>query len=49
MAINLASKFSKYVDDAFARESLLRGAVNNKVEFTGGERGVPSTRWTRWR
>ncbi len=35
MAINLASKFSKYVDDAFARESLLRGAVNNKVEFTG--------------
>lgn len=35
MAINLASKFSKYVDDAFAHESLLRGAVNNKVEFTG--------------
>ena len=35
MAINLASKFSKYVDDAFARESLLRGATSDKVEFTG--------------
>ena len=35
MAINLASKFSKYVDDAFAHESLLRGATSDKVEFTG--------------
>ena len=35
MAINLASKFSKYVDDAFAHESLLTGSTNNKVEFTG--------------
>ena len=35
MAINLASKFSKYVDEAFAHESLLSGATNNNVEFTG--------------
>lgn len=35
MAINLASKFSKYVDEAFAHESLLRGATSDKVEFTG--------------
>lgn len=35
MAINLASKFSKYVDECFERESLLRGATNNRVEFTG--------------
>src|SRR5699024_4261015 len=35
LAINLASKFSKYVDDAFAHESLLRGATSDKVEFTG--------------
>lgn len=35
MAINLASKFSKYVDDSFGRESILKGATNNKVEFTG--------------
>ncbi len=35
MAINLASKFSKYVDDSFARESLLKGATNKRVEFTG--------------
>lgn len=35
MAINLASKFSKYVDEAFERESLLTGATNSNVEFTG--------------
>ena len=35
MAVNLASKFSKYVDDAFEHECLLAGAVSNRVEFTG--------------
>ena len=35
MAINLASKFSKYVDEAFERESILTGATNSNVEFTG--------------
>ena len=35
MAVNLASKFSKYVDDAFEHECLLAGAVSSRVEFTG--------------
>ena len=35
MAINLASKFSKYVDEAFAHESILTGSTNNNVDFTG--------------
>ena len=35
MAINLASKFSKYVDDAFEHECLLAGATSNRVDFTG--------------
>lgn len=35
MALHLASKFSKYVDEAFAHESLLNGATNSNVEFTG--------------
>lgn len=35
MAINLATKFSKYVDESFAHESLLKGATNDKVEMTG--------------
>lgn len=33
--VNLASKFEKWVDEAFAHESLLNGATNNKVDFTG--------------
>lgn len=35
MAINLAKKFSKFVDEAFQRESFLTGCTNNNVEFTG--------------
>ena len=35
MAINLAGKFSKYVDDAFEHECLLAGATSNRVDFTG--------------
>ena len=31
MAVNLASKFSKYVDDAFEHECLLAGAVSSRV------------------
>lgn len=34
-AVNLASKFDKYVDEAFAHESLIAGAVNENVDFTG--------------
>ena len=33
--VNLASKFEKWVDEAFARESILTGATNNRVDFTG--------------
>ena len=33
--VNLAKKFEKWVDEAFARESILNGATNNKVDFTG--------------
>jgi hypothetical protein len=35
MAVNLASKYSKFVDDAFWTDSILGGATNNKVDFTG--------------
>lgn len=35
MAINLASKFAKNVDDSFSHESLLAGATNDRVSFTG--------------
>ena len=33
--VNLAKKFERWVDDSFARESILTGATNNKVDFTG--------------
>ena len=33
--VNLAKKFERWVDDAFARESILTGATNNRVDFTG--------------
>ena len=33
--VNLAKKFERWVDDAFARESVLTGATNNRVDFTG--------------
>lgn len=33
--VNLANKFEKWVDEAFERESILTGATNNKVDFTG--------------
>lgn len=33
--VNLAKKFSKYVDEAFARESFLAHITNNNVKFTG--------------
>lgn len=33
--VNLASKFEKRVDEAFARESILNGATNSNVDFTG--------------
>lgn len=35
MAINLASKFSKYVDEAFKYKSVISGATNTNVEFSG--------------
>lgn len=35
MAINLANKFEKRVDEAFERESILAGATNSNVDFTG--------------
>ena len=33
--VNLAKKFERWVDDAFARESILTGATNNRVDFPG--------------
>ncbi len=33
--INLASKFERWVDDAFAHESILSGATSDRVDFTG--------------
>lgn len=33
--VNLASKFSKYIDEAFKRETILGGATNDKIDFTG--------------
>lgn len=35
MAINLASKYSKFVDEEFKRVSYIAGATNGNVDFTG--------------
>ena len=35
MAINLATKYSKQIDEVYTHESFVAGKANGKYEFTG--------------